>query len=169
VKARDQLSANYKAVTQLQTSYTTFVESPQNRIGGSSIGKADKDGDNAKIILDALPSQYDFPALATSLEKLISATGVETTISGTDDEVNQALNTAAAAPAAVEMPFGVTAKGTYDQSKQLFSAMDRSIRPFAITQVSIAAAEKGSVSVTMAGNTYYQPGKSLKIKAEVIK
>src|SRR5574338_279847 len=59
-KARDQLNANYQA----------FVDRPENIIQGSSTGKGERDGDNAKIVLDALPSVYDFPGLTSSLEKI---------------------------------------------------------------------------------------------------
>src|SRR5690348_7198228 len=65
-----QLRANVQASTNLVNSYKAFVSTTQNVIGGNPQGGGAKDGDNSKIVLDALPSKYDFPALATSLEKL---------------------------------------------------------------------------------------------------
>ena len=35
------------------------------------------DGDNGKIVPRCMPGQYDFPALATSLTKLLSGQGVK--------------------------------------------------------------------------------------------
>ena len=69
-KASNQLKANVEASKSLQASYKTFVSNPNNIIGGNPSGSGDNDGDNAKITLDALPSQYDFPALTSSLEKI---------------------------------------------------------------------------------------------------
>ena len=66
------LKADISAVDNLNNSYKTFIGTPTNVLGGNPTGTGDQDGDNAKIVLDALPSKYDFPALTTSLEKLIS-------------------------------------------------------------------------------------------------
>ncbi len=66
---------NEKAAEQLKTSYQEFASRKENVLGGNSSGTADRDGDNARIVLDALPSKYDFPALTTSLEKLLTGNG----------------------------------------------------------------------------------------------
>ncbi len=55
--AREQLKQNIVARDQLVDQYKIFVGNQQNLIGGSSSGTGDKDGDNAKLVLDALPSQ----------------------------------------------------------------------------------------------------------------
>jgi hypothetical protein len=68
-KAHSQLQANVKAVDGLTSAYRAFVSTPTNVIGGPSDGTGDNGGDNARIVLDALPPQYDFPALTSSLEK----------------------------------------------------------------------------------------------------
>src|SRR5579875_2370206 len=68
-QALSQLRTDTTAVSQLDNSYVAFVSTPQNVLGGSSSGTGSQDGNNAQIVLDALPSKYDFPALATSLEK----------------------------------------------------------------------------------------------------
>ena len=63
--ALSQLKTDINSVQTLETSYTAFVQTPQNVLGGNTHGQGGMDGDNAKIVLDALPSKYDFPALAT--------------------------------------------------------------------------------------------------------
>src|ERR1700694_4085492 len=50
-----QLETNIQATNALAASYSTFVNQPINIIGGNKTGAGDQDGDNAKIILDALP------------------------------------------------------------------------------------------------------------------
>src|SRR6476660_5995690 len=60
-KAVAQLQQNIKASTSLVNSYQAFVSAPQNLIGGNPDGTGAQDGSNAKLVLDALPSKYDFP------------------------------------------------------------------------------------------------------------
>ena len=75
------INAKREANGQLQNNLTAskalvkiipegFLNTPKILQGATTAGSGDRDGDNGKIILDALPSQYDFPALATSLEKI---------------------------------------------------------------------------------------------------
>src|SRR3989344_1554283 len=86
--ARKQLQVNKAAVENLKQAYGVFVTEPTNAISGSSTGTGDRDGDNAKITLDALPSKYDFPALTSSIEKLLIDRNYQIeSISGTDLEV----------------------------------------------------------------------------------
>src|SRR5579872_1441583 len=61
-KAHQQLLKNIQDYNALITSYQTFVSSPTNVIGGQTSGNGNKDGNNAKVVLDALPPSYDFPA-----------------------------------------------------------------------------------------------------------
>ncbi len=104
-----QLEANITASNTLAESYKTFVSSNENVIGGNPKGTGDRDGDNAKIILDALPSQYDFPALTSSVEKVLSTNGFKiTAITGTDDEVAQQKTPESSTPKPVDMPFEVS-------------------------------------------------------------
>src|SRR6185436_19057656 len=71
-KAVKQLQSNVAATKSLVDSYSNFTSLSSNVLGGNPRGTGDKDGDNGKIVLDSLPSKYDFPALTTSLEKILS-------------------------------------------------------------------------------------------------
>ena len=66
--ALTQLKEDLSARDSLQSSYNSFVAQNPNVLGGDPQGTGSKDGDNATLIIDALPSNYDFPALTTSLE-----------------------------------------------------------------------------------------------------
>src|ERR1035438_5306204 len=68
----NQLNTDKQEATTLINSYNTFINQPANIIGGSSSGTGNQDGTNVKVILDALPVKYDFPALVTSVQNLIS-------------------------------------------------------------------------------------------------
>lgn len=168
--ARNQLKANITAADKLTDSYKQFVSNPVNIIGGNPSGSGERDGDNARIILDALPSKYDFPALATSLEKLTKSQNLTIdTITGVDDELNQASNADNSTPQAVEMPFKLSVKGDYGATQQLISLFEHSIRPFYINELILTAAGEGQVSAAVDAKTFYQPEKGLKFKSEVVK
>lgn len=168
-KALATLKSDLNARDSLVTSYKSFVDTPQNVLGGNPTGTGDKDGDNAKIVLDSLPSKYDFPALATSLEKLVKNQGLTImAISGTDEELTQAANQTSADPQPVTMPFQVQVAGSYGAIRAFVGDLERSIRPFQVNKVELSGSE-GSMSATIDAQTYYQPEKGLNIKTEVVR
>lgn len=165
-EALAQLQANNQAASQLVESYKAFVSGSTNIIGGSVTGTGDRDGDNAKIVLDALPSKYDFPALATSLEKIINSKNYKLElISGTDDELNQ--SAAGDSSQAVEMPFELTVSGNFDTAQGLLELFQRSIRPIRIVKIDFTAKEN-IVETHVTGLSYYLPQKTVKIEEQVI-
>ena len=167
--ARDQLKANITAADNLSQSYQTFESSVQNVIGGSSTGNGEHDGDNARIVLDALPSKYDFPALTTSLEKLAKGQSLTLTgISGIDDESKQQGAATSDAPKAVEIPFTVSASGGYDSIQNLILVFEHSIRPFSINKLDFKAGASGGLTVSVDAKTYYQPERGFDSKSVVI-
>jgi hypothetical protein len=157
-KANKQLGDNVKSVTALKTSFEAFENSSE-----SVIGTPDK---NSKIVLDALPSKYDFPALATSLEGLITESGSSVQgITGTDNEALAAQNSAS--PQAVEIPFSISSKGSFVSAQTLITNMQRSIRPFTITALNLSGSDT-ALQARVTAKTYYQPEKRLEVQQKVI-
>jgi hypothetical protein len=168
-EAYNQLKTDLRNINSLVASYNAFSNTPQNMLGGNPDGTGQNDGDNGKIVLDALPSKYDFPALATSLEKILSGQNVQIqSITGTDDEIAQAAGTSSS-PAPVEMPFEITVDGDFNSIKGVIDAFQRSIRPIKVTSLEVSASGDNSLTLTIQATTYYQPEKSLSIKQEVVK
>lgn len=171
-KALAQLKANNVAATQLVTSYKAFVSTPDNIIGGLPTGTGDRDGDNAKIVLDALPSKYDFPALATSIEKVLVARNYAIdTITGTDDELNQsavATPVAAAVVQPVEMPFDVSVTGDLAAIQGFLDTFQLSIRPMNILKITLSGAD-ATLRVQVSAKSYYQPQKTVTITKKAVK
>lgn len=169
-KARDQLKSNLSAFDQLSKQYSAFNNQSINMLGGSKDGSGDKDGSNSKLVLDALPNEYDFPALTSSLEKIFHDNGIQVGgITGTDDQLAQQSNVVSDNPAAVEMPFGFTiSNGNYASSQLLISTLEHSIRPIAIDTMTISGSQS-DMTVTVSAHTYYQPGKSVSITQKAIK
>ncbi len=163
------LEQNVKAVSTLKNSYQTFVSSPTNALGGSSVGAGERDGNNAKIVLDALPSTYDFPALTTSLDSMLTSQGVKiNTISGVDEEVAQSSNQTSDNPQPIAIPFQIIVASDYDGVKRAVSAFERSIRPYQIKTLDITGNQK-ELSLSVSAQTYFQPGKSLGTRTKVVK
>lgn len=166
--ARNQLQANVDATDSLVKSYRAFVQEQPNVIDGSISGDGERDGDNARIVLDALPSKYDFPALATSIEKILSEQGIQIeSINGTDDQVQQSSLTGGTS-APVEIPFEFAVSINTDASQGLFEKLQRSIRPMNIIEFSIESATETSVNVNVVAKTYYQPETGVQITKETI-
>jgi len=163
------LEQNTQAVPGLVEAYKTFVSSPTNIIDGNPNGTGEKDGDNARIILDALPSKYDFPALTTSLEKLLLERNFKVeSIKGVDDEVAQAAQKESGSPKPVPMPYQITVDGSYTAIQDLISVFERSIRPFS-TDILVLKGSADNMQMILDGKTYYQPEKTLDIKLEKVK
>lgn len=167
--ALKQLNTDIDSVEQLVHSYSAFVNSNTgtNVIGGSTEDIGDKSGDNAQIVLDALPSKYDYPAVASSIEKIAATNNVKIkSISGTDDEASQSGSTDSSKP--IPMPFVVSFEGNYQGVKSIISAFERSIRPFQIQKIQITGGES-NMQLTVTGQTFFQPAKTFQIKSEVVK
>lgn len=169
-KAQNQLEANVEAFDKLEKSYTAFNSTATNVIGGNSEGTGDNDGTNSKIILNALPSTYDFPALTSSIEKILSDRGLKvSSITGTDDQVNQQGNVSSTNPTVTEIPFSFTVTGAnYQAVNELFKAMQTSIRPIVVDKLDVSGSAS-DMTVTVTAHTYYQPAQSLKPETKVVK
>lgn len=166
--ALDQLNKDIQSTKTLETSYNAFVSTPQNAIGGDPKGSGPQDGTNAKIILDALPSKYDYPALVTSLENILTSQSVQIqSISGTDEAVAQASNQSSANPTPQPMPFQVVVTGNYSSIQNVVKAFEHSIRPFQIQTIELSG-DQSQLTLTISAQTYWQPAKSLDIKSEVV-
>jgi len=166
--AVSQLKDNISAKDSLVSSYSAFVNTSQNVLGGNPDGTGQQDGDNAKLVLDALPSKYDFPALATSLEQMISSQNLTIVgITGTDDEVQQQ-NASSGTPAPVAMPFQIQVSGSYQSIQGLVDLFNRSIRPFQVQSIEVSGGQ-ANMTATINAQTFYQPEKTFKVSTEVIK
>lgn len=168
--AHKQLEKNIDNYGNLASAYKAFDAASTNVIGGTKDGTGDNDGSNSKIILDALPDKYDFPALTSSIEKILTDNHMQVTnISGTDDQLNQQSNTSSANPQPVEMPFSFTvSNANYQSVSQLLSRLQQSIRPVQIDTLDISGGQS-NMTATVTAHTYYQPAKKVSITKKVIK
>lgn len=166
--ALSTLKTDLSARDALVTAYNSFVSTPQNVIGGNPSGDGPNDGNNADIVLDALPNYYDFPALTTTIEKLVESQGLTINdITGTDEALSES-NQPTGTPQAVPMPFEVAVSGSYANVENLITTLERSIRPFQVQKISLSGDESNMQAVIDA-QTFYQPPKTLNISQEVVR
>ncbi len=174
-KAVKSLKSNVAAANTLKSQYEVFAKSNPNIIGGvggeNTTSDGPRDGDNARIILDALPSQYDFPALISSVEKMaanahVALSGITGTDEGKDSQTSQTPTDSSSQPTPIE--FSINTQTNYDTSLAFIKDLEKSIRPIDITQLSLAG-NNGNMAVSIKANTYYQSGITLKIGDKEIK
>jgi hypothetical protein len=158
-KSSDDLLKNKKSLDLLVEDYKAFENTPESVIGT-------KDS-NSKLILDALPSKYDAPAVYTSLYKVLKDGGYAIESTSVPDNVKDAVANSSS-PEPIEIPFNFTVRTGYDGVTKLISTFEKSLRPINVTSIEMTGGDN-SVRLLVNGKTYYQPEKSLEIKTKVIK
>jgi hypothetical protein len=169
-KAHQQLQDNIEAYAKLADAYDEFDGQKVNIIKGDKDGKKDNDGPNSKIILNALPPSYDFPALTSSIEKILTDNGLKvSSITGTDDQINQQANVSSPTPQPVDIPFSFTvSNASYASVGKLLTKLQASIRPIQVDSIELSGAAK-DMTLTVNAHTYYQPAKDVSITKKVVK
>lgn len=137
------LKDNEKTVVALKESYDKFESAEKNILGGNPTGTGELDGTNAKIVLDALPSKYDFPALSSSLEKILRDGGYEIgSIGGIEDSaLAESSTTASGTVAPVEMPYQFTVNADTEGIKRLLKTLESSIRPIYVDSIQVQSGD----------------------------
>lgn len=171
--ADTQLKENISAYKSLVQSYAKFDSASPNVIGQPVTGSSN---DNAQVILDALPGEYDFPGLTSTLENILVGAGMQVTgITGSDAAYNSSGTTASTVPPSTSssptpypMPFGFSVQdASYGSVQQLIQIFQQSIRPMAIDTISLSA-QQSNLTMTVAAHTYYQPQKTLSITEQAV-
>lgn len=171
-EALKTLDTNIKSASDLEASYLSFATEPVNVIGGNPSGDGPKDGDNAKIVLDALPSVLDYPGLSSSIEKILVGGGYSITSIGGSEESTVPVASEEDAPivaesAPVEVPYPLATNSSPELALSLLETLEKSIRPFKIGSLKIEG-NGNNLGLTINMVTYFQPEKTLQITKEVV-
>lgn len=182
VDALNTLKANRQAADSLKEKYTAFATNQINVLGGVKDDSGPLGGENPKIILDALPSEYDYPALSVSIEKIlrdgsyiIETLGGSEATAGAESVVPAATSQSSTTDAAsgtpvvtpIEIPYPMTVGGNATQMKDLFTTLERSIRPMRVNSFTITK-NSGNLSAAIDMTTYYLPATGLTITTETV-
>lgn len=151
-EARDTLRGNIETAEQLKVNYIA-LESEQFA--------------NPDTIFDALPSKYDFPALASSIEKIAEQGGYSiSNITGEDQALTAVQVAAETEP--VEMAISVTITGTYESIQSFVADLERSIRPFSLNILELRGTDE-EMEATLELVTYYQPIEDLEVTTTTVR
>jgi Tfp pilus assembly protein PilO len=155
--AATQLESNVSSVNSLVSSYNKFEAQNPSVVGPAK---------NSIMVLDALPSKYDFPALVTSLSFLMKQSGLTVnSINGTDAEIS-AVQTSPN-PTLIPINFSISGTGSYGSVSAFLKNIEKSIRPIIINNVSFTGSDT-KLTVTIRASTYYQPEKIFKITNSLV-
>lgn len=168
------VESNKEAVADLEQSYVAFATEPVNIIGGNPAGTGPKDGDNAKLVLDSLPDVLDYPALSSSVEKILVDGGYTIQSIGGDDSVTTATTettdeseaaSTESTPTEILYPFKVAT--TPEAGLTLIQTLEASIRPFKITSLKIEGSAS-SLEMSIGMKTFYQASSGLQVGSKVV-
>jgi hypothetical protein len=161
--ARNQLKTNIVTANRLSGTYQSFNDAQTNLLGTTVTGV---DNDNAKIVLDALPSIYDYPALTTSLQNLLSNQGVTIdSIGGTDESAT--IDPGATGGAPVPMPFTFSIDGPYQNIQNVVNIFEKSIRPFQFQTMDISG-DQSDITLSVTAQAFYQPATKFTITQKAV-
>ena len=164
VAASNQLAANVTASNKLSKAYESFNQSNVDLLGNQVTSKVN---DNAKIILDALPSSYDYPALTSSIQALLSSQGVTIDSIGGTDQSSTGTGSSTSSSGLVAMPFTFSIDGPYQNIQNAVKVFEKSIRPFQFLTMNFSG-NQSDVTLTVTAQTYYQPATSFKITTKQV-
>jgi Tfp pilus assembly protein PilO len=150
-KARDNLLVNEKAAKKLSLD---FIELEKNPLA------------NSKLALNALPTKYDFPAVAASVEKIIIDGGYKLESFRGEDIIENSQDSSSPKPK--EIAFQVEISGNYESIKKFTDDMLRSIRPFKITKMEVSGVDN-KMTANYKITTYYQNPVVLEFPTKVVK
>jgi hypothetical protein len=160
----DQLKSNVQQANALVDQYKVFAGQNPNILGGNATLDGNQNGANQQIVLDALPSKYDAPALASSVEKVLQGESVTIRAIDVKDDPSSNPDAPVAAPTTATMTFSFQGTTNYSGGRQVIQDFERSIRPFDITSLQISGTDN-ELSLEVTANTYFQPAKSLDLTA----
>jgi hypothetical protein len=170
--ALDRLNSNVEAANTLVAQYQIFqTGSSTNIIGGKNSTDPNlqpPDGDNARLVLNALPSRYDFPALISSMTKILDNNRVTTQLIDAKDESKDVTSEPSAKPKAETITLKVEGTADYNALRALVRDFERSTRPFDITNIDIRGSD-ANMAFNLTMNTYFQSALTLTLSMKEIK
>lgn len=149
--ARDSLQSNLDNLNNLKGQFAELEKSSTT---------------NSKVILHALPPNYDYAALASSIESLSQIGNVRFSGSlGSDESASAVLNSITSSP--VEIPILISVNGSYDSITAYIRLLETSIRPISIKSVTYSGTNS-DLQASIQAITYYQPARNLDVSRSKI-
>lgn len=110
-------------------------------------------------ILNAMPVSFDYPALASAMDKLASDSKVNLQGSiGSDTSVSS--QPPSNNPQSVQIPLTLQVSGNYSNIKKYIKNLELSIRPISVQSITLSGTNS-TMQANIVAVTYYQPSKVL--------
>jgi len=133
-----------------------------------------QDSDQAiQVILDALPSEANSPALGASLQtKLLAGIEIESLqvdpVVGVESLGGDAVEgTVIEGDVSAAITFRFTVNGNQEAFRSILSNLERSIRTIAISSVRITSGESAD-TMTVEARAFYEPSKTIELQDKVV-
>jgi Tfp pilus assembly protein PilO len=158
---------NESVITEKQKASRTLEENVENIEPLQNSFRILESGDvNSVTVLDALPSKYDFPALATTMESLAIRSGLTLSeFSGNDLEGEAAQQSTTPNP--IEIPFTMVVQGEYQDIQEFIDNLGKTIRPLVVKSMELKGSDS-SMKASLSIVTYYQPATDLNLTTKVV-
>lgn len=168
----EQLKSNLENAKTLSSQFATFDSANPNAIGGKSNVPANSpppDGSNSRIVLDALPTSYDFAALLSSLNLVLELNGIgNKTIGQVSQTEGQAGDPQADPQPVIIQSIPLGGEANYGHIQNLVKDLERSIRPFDVMALELSGFNS-QMNISMDVNTYFQPAKGVVLEQKEVK
>lgn len=122
-------------------------------------------------VLDALPASSNATALGSSLQKklLAGVPGVAIESINIEPVTGADVQSDTNSPSNIKFSFSVSIANTaYSGLQELLQRIEKSIRPFNITNLTVEG-QSSKVTMMAEGVSYYQPAQSLELRDKVVK
>lgn len=168
-----QLQDNIEAGKELTKNVNALLANTNLNAVKTDVTNAE--ASNLSVVLDALPVTGDTTSFANSLQTAVfplsgvTINELSTSDLGSGDIDELALSSAGSSTEPLPMPFKAGFNGKYADVQKTLTDLARVIRPISPTELSIRTGDEGKLQVTISGNTYYLPAKSVGIREEVLK
>lgn len=144
----------------------------QNVINARELEEKYKDIEDSKslagpqTILDALPGNYDNPALRTSIESLVKRNSLSIeSLTSVDQEGK--VEEKSITPVPVAIPFSVTVVGSYEKVRNFVTDLERTIRPMKVNAMTLTGSDK-DMKAELSVDTYFQPTREVGITTKEV-
>ena len=176
IKAQDStlstLSDDLASVSQIEKSYEAFNNVPQNILGGNPSTTGGNNGNNSKIILDALPNNIDVPAWSLNINNLDSLLLQQPSFITLDPSA-VAVDQTTVAPSLMPMPIAIPLAGSFSVDPNsiggVLDSLYTSLIPIQVNSINIVAGLPGTpAKVTFKANANYQAPYKFSTTSEIV-
>ena len=170
----EQLKKNIDNSKSLVSSYDVFASSKTNALNGNGQAADNAlppDGSNNRIVLDALPTNYDFAALVSSLTVLLTANQIqEGSVIALDESANYTADKLTSTSPITIAGLQLGGKSPVNNIYSMLSSMEDSIRPLNVQKLDLTLDQTtNEYLATITLDTYFQPAKKVTVTNKVVK